>query len=202
MSVWPKQDTWMQLSPVLRALLGPGQSWGIPEASLAWLQKEADISYGEKGKSPSCCLWCPRLGPNRLADRFPWGQRSWRGEDLRVQGSGHVVHWPGSFFLSARLASSSQMLRIPISSSQMLRTPISCVPTWGSSPGKGGEHCTGNYERTKTQLPKFFMGLYLRDRQMRLWGHLLSASLYPSPILPWVCLVLLHLQTFCLLASC
>lgn len=139
MSVWPKRDTWMQLSPVLRALLGPSQSWGIPEASLAWLQEETDISYGEKGKSRAAALWCLRLGPNRPAGRFPWGQRSWRGEGLRVQGSGHMVHWPGSCFLSASLASSSQMLRIP----------GSCVPTRGSSPGKGGEHCTGNYESTK-----------------------------------------------------
>ena len=38
------------------------------------------------------------------------------------------------------------------------------------------------------------MELYARDSQTRLWGYLLSASLDPSLILLWVCLVLLHLQ--------
>ena len=125
--------------------LSSGPSWAPASRGesqkLLWLgcRRKQTSPTERKGSHRAAAWWCLRLGPNQPADRFPWGQRSWRGEGLRVQGSGHVVHWPGSCFLSASLASSSQMLRIP----------SSCVPTRGSSPGKGGEHCTGNYESTK-----------------------------------------------------
>ena len=69
----------MQLSPVLRALLGPSQLWGIPEASLAWLQKETDISYGEKGKSPSCCLVVPETGAKPAGRQISLGSEELAG---------------------------------------------------------------------------------------------------------------------------
>ena len=117
---------------------------------LLWLgcRRKETSPMERKGSHRAAASWCPRLGPNWPADRFPWRQGSWRGEGLRVSPglSGHVGSWPGGFFLPARLASSSHMLRIP----------ISCGPTWGSSLGKEGEHCTrktkGNYESFKTLL--------------------------------------------------
>lgn len=194
MSVWPKRDTWMQLSPVLRALLGPGQSWGIPEASLAWLQKEADISYGEKGKSPSCCLVVPEIGAKRDGRQISMGSRELGGEGLRVS-PGLWPHGPLAWWLpfSARLASSSQMLRIP----------IFCVPTRGSFPGKGGERCTGNFEGAKTLSFQSSSRSFMRERArpgfgavscLPLWIHLSSCSGSA-----WFCYTY---RLFCLLASC
>lgn len=184
----------MQLSPVLRALLGPGQSWGIPEASLAWLQKETDISYGEKGKSPSCCLVVPEIGAKRAGRQISMGSRELAGWGPEGQ-SRALATWPTGWWLlfSARLASSSQMLR----------TPIFCVPARGSSPGKGGEHCTGNVESTKTLSFQSSSWNFMRETArpgfwaiscLPLWIYLSSCSRSA-----WFCYTY---RLFCLLASC
>lgn len=75
----------MQLSPVLRALLGPCQEQGIPEASQAWLQKKTDISYGEKGKSQSCCLVLPETGAKPASRQISVGARVLAGCGLEGQ---------------------------------------------------------------------------------------------------------------------
>lgn len=180
--------------------LSSGPSWAPASCGesqkLLWLgcRRKQTSPMERKGNHRAAALWCLRLGPNRMAGRFPWGQGSWRGEGPRVS-PGLWPHGPLAWWLpfSARLASSSQMLRIP----------IFCVPTQGFFPGKGGERCTGNFESAKTLSFQSSSWSFMRETArpgfgaiscLPLWIHLSSCSGSA-----WFCYTY---RLFCLLASC
>lgn len=65
--------------PCPQGTVGPLPVVGIPEASQAWLRKETDVSYGEKGKSQSCCLVLLETGAKAASRQISVGARELAG---------------------------------------------------------------------------------------------------------------------------
>lgn len=69
-----------------RSALSLGPCWAAASSGesqkLLWLgcRRKETSPMERKGSHRAAASWCPRLGPNRPADRFPWRQGSWRGE--------------------------------------------------------------------------------------------------------------------------
>lgn len=63
-------------------------------------RREQTSPMERKGSHRAAVWCCLRLGPNRPADRFLWGQGNWQGKGLRVSSGlpRHVGSWARGFF--------------------------------------------------------------------------------------------------------
>lgn len=119
-------------------------------------RREQTSPMERKGSHRAAVWCCLRLGPNRPADRFLWGQGNWQGKGLRVSSGlpGHVGSWARGFF----------------SPSQVIGLVSGFFPGaqhhLGSSLCKRGEHCMG---KTKANYESFSTHLSFQEVIVGLW---------------------------------